>query len=831
MAKQRFTPEELDALERQTSPQKKRFSPEELDAMAGVRPSEAPSDLEAALRGAAQGATFEFSDEATAALESALTGKPYEQALAESRAKYKAAKEAAPVAYGTGELAGAVGSAFIPGIGAVGQVAKGATLGAKVLGGVKAGALAGGLTGLGASEESLLEKPQEVLTEGLVGAGVGGVIGAAAPVALAGAGKAVGKIGEFIEPKAEAVKKGAKEFYETSPMLQKGVKAYELAKEGKAFTKLDPELRAVGEYIADTILDMGQKGATNIDDVVKVIDETKAIYPEFDLKNTIKDLEKRVKTKDISDEAKDKIKDFIYSLKQTAIASEKERLVAAGKVVPGTIEKAKTKVESKLAKERRLVEKELTENLVNLKKVEKGSPEYSKLLDARKEIQARLDEVAKQAEVVTTPEGMFVEGTIAKPKTIEKVVSPDEKLIDRLTSEKAALQRQIDLAEKAAEDQLSPALAEEAVAPLKARLAQIESSLTEQAVPEMGQTALTATIAPPKITEEGAISLGKTLAAPIKKVTEKIPGREIVEPLPDISKIIGEYTPVKPGKVEVMAKPTLTSMEARNLQKDLYKQYYSKLKDMPPAAQDTFREIMEKVKEGVARGDVDARKMFDEANEAFANVKKLHELAGFDPAKYENLVIEGKAFSTPEKAKVITDLARKIQKLPEWEMGISTGEAKEFYKTFIDAFKEIDPAKAEEVDKIVKEMAERYDIGLKSSVRNLLGGSQNLTGFLLGGREALMLKTSIGIGKLARFIKGKPELLGAEKLNPTKIITNMTNDELAQLAEETTGNTKTLLQKIAQNADRTSRNALIFTALQRPEVRKELDINEQEENK
>ena len=48
--------------------------------------------IEALARGAAQGLTFETADEIAAALESGLTNKPYEQALKESRAEYKAAE-------------------------------------------------------------------------------------------------------------------------------------------------------------------------------------------------------------------------------------------------------------------------------------------------------------------------------------------------------------------------------------------------------------------------------------------------------------------------------------------------------------------------------------------------------------------------------------------------------------------------------------------------------------------------------------------------------------------------------------------------------------------
>lgn len=64
--------------------------------------------LEPKLRGAAQGALFGFPDEITARAESIFTDKPYEQALRESRANYKAAQERDPWGYGASELGGAI---------------------------------------------------------------------------------------------------------------------------------------------------------------------------------------------------------------------------------------------------------------------------------------------------------------------------------------------------------------------------------------------------------------------------------------------------------------------------------------------------------------------------------------------------------------------------------------------------------------------------------------------------------------------------------------------------------------------------------------------------
>lgn len=115
----------------------------------GVQSSQPPppevSQLESAIRGGAQGLAFGFPDEATAALERLVTGKPYEQALQESRMAYKQAQEANPITYTGSEIAGGVLPALIPG---VGQAATGAKLGRLAV----AGAGTGALSGLGYSE-------------------------------------------------------------------------------------------------------------------------------------------------------------------------------------------------------------------------------------------------------------------------------------------------------------------------------------------------------------------------------------------------------------------------------------------------------------------------------------------------------------------------------------------------------------------------------------------------------------------------------------------------------------------------------------------------------
>lgn len=173
------------------------------------------SMLEAGLRGAAQGATFGMADELTARAESLLTGKPYDQALQESRSEYKAGEQEYPITSAIGEVAGGIGQAVgltaltggaaapAAGAGAVGRIARlgqmaknvlipttKAGAAKNILTAARTGAIAGGLTGVGKSEKEGLEALKEAPASALAGGVVGGVIGGASE-ALGAAGKKV----------------------------------------------------------------------------------------------------------------------------------------------------------------------------------------------------------------------------------------------------------------------------------------------------------------------------------------------------------------------------------------------------------------------------------------------------------------------------------------------------------------------------------------------------------------------------------------------------------------------------------------------------------------
>lgn len=142
------------------------------------------SELESGIRGAAQGASFGFSDELTAMLESALTDKTYEQSRDESRAAYKQAQEENPISYGAGEIGGAIGTAFIPGLGVL-NAGKAATFAGRA----GLAAVQGGLTGAGLSEE---EDVSGIAKDTAIGAATGAAMQGIGEKVIAPAAKYVG---------------------------------------------------------------------------------------------------------------------------------------------------------------------------------------------------------------------------------------------------------------------------------------------------------------------------------------------------------------------------------------------------------------------------------------------------------------------------------------------------------------------------------------------------------------------------------------------------------------------------------------------------------------
>lgn len=161
------------------------------------------SGFEAAGRGALQGATFGFGDEAIGGVTGALDalsgpetfGDAYRRNRDESRASNALSKEAHPYAYGAGQVGGGLAGALATG---------GTGAGAGLLGRLGIGAALGAANGLGSSEADL--------TKGEVGqaakdTALGGAVGVGTQGLLEGLGNAVGPalkntVGKFFDPHA-----------------------------------------------------------------------------------------------------------------------------------------------------------------------------------------------------------------------------------------------------------------------------------------------------------------------------------------------------------------------------------------------------------------------------------------------------------------------------------------------------------------------------------------------------------------------------------------------------------------------------------------------------
>lgn len=173
----------------------------------------APTAQGSALNTFGQGMTFGFGDElegVSQGLHNVLFGKGsfgegYEQGRDRVRGSVDAYREASPGKAMALEVAGAIPTALLP----VGNVARGAGFGQKMIAGAKAGAAYGGLYGAGAAEGG----PMERGAGAVVGAGMGGLTGLAAePVAAgvrAAARKVAGPVRGLFNPNAEAARRVA----------------------------------------------------------------------------------------------------------------------------------------------------------------------------------------------------------------------------------------------------------------------------------------------------------------------------------------------------------------------------------------------------------------------------------------------------------------------------------------------------------------------------------------------------------------------------------------------------------------------------------------------
>ena len=138
------------------------------------------------LRELAGGAAFEFADEAEAATRAALSGKSYDEVVNEIRLERAKFNEAYPVLAPTLNVAGGIGTMFVPGVNVAGRALQTATgiskLASPLARAAATGAVAGGTAGFGSGEG---------FTDSLGKAAIGTALGAPLGVTAHGVGEAI----------------------------------------------------------------------------------------------------------------------------------------------------------------------------------------------------------------------------------------------------------------------------------------------------------------------------------------------------------------------------------------------------------------------------------------------------------------------------------------------------------------------------------------------------------------------------------------------------------------------------------------------------------------
>lgn len=251
------------------------------DPSASFEDPSAPSKLESAMRGYAQGGTFGLADELTAGIGAAkdvLTRKDYSPlSFDDWRDAYKGwvgtirradkeAKEANPMTYGVAEIGSGIATSFIPGARVLNPSA-GASA-AKMVG---TGALSGGIAGFGYSDaDNLGDLTSDVAT----GAAIGGAAGAIVPAgkyAIKKGGQALDALGDLSKSFSGAFKRSAETNTAHIPLFGKYVaaakEALETSKDRGTFRKL---IERQKEIIRNTMVsNMDAPGGANADNTLK----------------------------------------------------------------------------------------------------------------------------------------------------------------------------------------------------------------------------------------------------------------------------------------------------------------------------------------------------------------------------------------------------------------------------------------------------------------------------------------------------------------------------------------------------------------------------------
>lgn len=226
-------------------------------------PTEEPSQLESAVRGAAQGASLGYADEATGLGEAAVTPSDwedfvnkYKQHRDESRANYNKAEKAHPLTYGVGTLAGGVAAS--PLLAELGPVALGAG------------------AGLGTSDADLTEGD---VTGALKDTGKGAALGAAFQVIPALAKKAGSALSDT--PIGQSFARGSKgQVVDKSFPLKVGQNVYDTSSEA-ADALGNQDKHQLGDLLYQSVGKDAQSSAKASNQILDAIDKLSETNPEL----------------------------------------------------------------------------------------------------------------------------------------------------------------------------------------------------------------------------------------------------------------------------------------------------------------------------------------------------------------------------------------------------------------------------------------------------------------------------------------------------------------------------------------------------------------------
>jgi peptidoglycan hydrolase-like protein with peptidoglycan-binding domain len=734
-----------------------------------------PSQLEAFARGAGEGATFGFSDEILgglgAAKDVATTDKTISDFLDLYRQKRDVQEgerlEAEAAHPGTSVAGNLLGGIAVPGVGALGATAKG-------VGGVmKAGAIGGALAGLGTSDADLtkgefLDAGKDVLSTAAAGALTGGVIHGGINLGKKGL-DAAGKL-DVVQNLVKSLNFGKKG---VDLVTQEGREAIE--------KKLTDN---TGEFVGD--LEKARKAAG-----VEVGAQKKAHLASgvnTDVRDELKVLSDKADELLASDlpEMKaegQRLKDFVNS--KTTI--EKDLEIPLGEFVPGKTIPAKEGTRKKMEYEIARLQDQANADGLNV---------TYKIRETEIQGKPHLAIQKLERKVGDTPEKLVATAGTSTSETVP--VNKVKKLYTEISPE----------TEQKAEEELFKLRA-------KAKLENTDKTY-EVVRDEMdGTLGVVETSSKTRtIKGEPELSLDRGLESSIQE--DFSAGKPVLD-LPFVPEMtepaqykeLGKYL----ARVKAGEKTTLSPEELQQLQRELaalggYTD--AGLKHAGPITQKVRGTISEKLPEGL-RG---ANKKFSDYTNLIKDELKIDpSTLDFDEAG--EIIINRNLETRIENT--ISRIAKDTQ---------SGRTARRTIDRYFEGLEKLDKPLADKYREKFRDVAESYDLAEKTKNFNPLSPTHYYS------KLPIRVGNAIGQG-VKNAAENSPKTFQAAKNfsnkigNAVKILSTGHQQGTAALAEKARAkglnNLSDMLVKISENSDQIKRNALVFSLLQQPGYREQLN--------